>query len=412
MQSTLSITQELKNLQVTLNNIGAYVFTKDTRGRYTYVNELVRELFDYPLDEILGFDDAKFFELEISDDIMINDKQVLSQGQVLEVEEKNVIAKTGEIRYYQSVKKPLYDDNNKIIGMLGVSTDITARKAMEFELKRKQELLDTVLNNVDAYIYMKDKDYKYLYLNPKLASLFKMDPEEVVGKREEDFLSEEDTAHFRQMDRKVFKTGDVQSGEEEFTTPDGILHHYWSTKVPIKDKDGKIESYIGISTDITQLSTTDALTGINNRRTLDIEIKKIYSLYKRARHHYSIIMADIDYFKHVNDKYGHFEGDKALQIVSKTIQKYIRSTDIFGRWGGEEFLVICPNTKIEDASHLAEKLRREIEKISSELDYQLTLSFGISRAEEDDIDAYSIVKRADEKLYEAKESGRNRVVYL
>ncbi|MEA2072336.1 MAG: diguanylate cyclase, partial [Campylobacterota bacterium] len=399
MQNSLS--QELKNLQTTLNNIGAYVFTKDTKGKYTYVNELVRELFDYPLDEIIGFDDSKFFELEVSDDIKINDEKVLSEGKVLEVEEKNVMVKTGEIKYYQTVKKPLYDDNNKIIGMFGVSTDITARKEMEFELKRKQDLLDTVLNNVDAYIYMKDQDYKYIYLNPKTASLFKMDPEDVVGKREEDFLSKEDAEHFRQLDAKVFKTGDVQSGEEEFIASDGVLHNYWSTKVPIKDKDGKIRSYIGISTDITQLSTTDALTGIHNRRTLDIEIKKIFSHYKRNKHNYCIIMADIDHFKQINDRYGHFEGDTALQILSKTIQKNIRSTDVFGRWGGEEFLLVCPDTKIENASHLAEKLRYEIEKLSSKLDYQLTISLGVSKSTEDDTDAYRVVKRADKNMYRA-----------
>lgn len=417
MQSDLSknheeLVQEVKNLQVTLNHIGAYVFMKDLEGKYTYVNELVRILFDQPIEEIIGYDDSKFFSLELSSDVKKNDQKVMTEGKVIELEEKNIIAKTGEVKYYMTVKKPLFDDNKNIIGMFGVSTDITERKQMEFELKRKQELLDTVLNNIDAFIYMKDRDYRYLYLNPKTANLFGAQPSEIVGKTEEDFLAKKDVDHFRKMDLQVFETGNLQNGEEHFTASDGTVSHYWSIKVPLKDNEGKVNSYIGISTDITQLSTTDALTNINNRRTLDIELNKIFSLYKRYQHPYCIILCDIDYFKQTNDIYGHFEGDKVLQIVSKTIQNEIRATDICGRWGGEEFLIICPDTQLENAVSLAEKLRKKIEKVHDEFDCHLTtMSFGVSQSQKKDKNLYDIVKRADKAMYKAKESGRNQVVY-
>jgi len=125
---------QLKNFQDIMQNMGAYVFTKDLEGKYTFVNELVRELFDYPLEEIIGFDDSKFFSLELSNDIKINDRKVMSEGIVIESEEKNIIAKTGETRYYLSVKKPLFDDEKNIVGMFGVSTDITEQKRSERHL--------------------------------------------------------------------------------------------------------------------------------------------------------------------------------------------------------------------------------------------------------------------------------------
>lgn len=129
---------QVKNLQDILGNMGAYVFTKDLEGKYTFVNELVRELFDFPLEEIIGFDDSKFFSLELSNDIKINDRKVMCEGIAIETEEKNIIARTGETRYYLSVKKPLFDNKKNIIGIFGVSTDITEQKLSE------QKLLETI----------------------------------------------------------------------------------------------------------------------------------------------------------------------------------------------------------------------------------------------------------------------------
>ena len=123
-------------------------------------------------------------------------------------------------------------------------------------------------------------------------------------------------------------------------------------------------------------------------------------------------MGDIDHFKKINDKHGHFEGDKALQIVSKTLQDHIRSTDIFGRWGGEEFLIVCYDSKLEDANIVAQKLRIEVENLSSKLGYGMSMSFGVSESKLEDTDPYMVVKRSDENMYKAKRAGRNQVVAL
>jgi len=152
----------------------------------------------------------------------------------------------------------------------------------------------------------------------------------------------------------------------------------------------------------------DTLTQVYNRamfdKQLDIEIKK--SL--KEREELSMIMLDIDHFKRVNDQYGHTVGDEVLIGLSALIGKGVRSDDFFARWGGEEFVILLPNTGREGALKLAESLRKEIASHRFSGDIFLTCSFGVASTEgEADV---SLFRKADEALYKAKLQGRNRVV--
>jgi len=163
------------------------------------------------------------------------------------------------------------------------------------------------------------------------------------------------------------------------------------------------------NTQLEILSNTDKLTGIHNRLKLDDILEQEKKLFDRDQLPLSIIMFDLDHFKHVNDNYGHKRGDEVLKSIAKIVTRGKRETDIFGRWGGEEFLLICHDTDIIGARHLAEKLREAIDAYEFPEIISLTASFGVAQFEKYD----SIVKvfdKADKALYEAKEQGRNRVV--
>ena len=155
----------------------------------------------------------------------------------------------------------------------------------------------------------------------------------------------------------------------------------------------------------------DPLTGLRNRRGLHAHYERriaTLKIYERA----SIIMCDIDHFKHVNDTYGHNAGDEVLKYVANLLQNSIRIDDGAFRWGGEEFILLLPHKSSSEAVILAERLRGLIEEsvIPFEgTDIKITMSFGVTEAHRDD-DMDSFVKRADEALYEAKETGRNKVV--
>ncbi len=161
--------------------------------------------------------------------------------------------------------------------------------------------------------------------------------------------------------------------------------------------------------ELTRLSILDALTKLYNRRHLDKSLASVLELAKRYETPFSIILLDIDDFKEINDTFGHNEGDKVLISISKVLKQHSRENDVVGRWGGEEFLIICPHTKMEGARHLAELLCSMIDKELHAGDINVTASFGVAEyAQEPSV--YKLITRADDALYKAKGSGKNRVV--
>ena len=158
------------------------------------------------------------------------------------------------------------------------------------------------------------------------------------------------------------------------------------------------------------MAHTDNLTGIINRyrgvELLESEIVRA----KRYEKIFSIIFFDIDNFKKINDTYGHHMGDKVLIKVAESIDGALRSTDALIRWGGEEFLILLPETSLHDAVHLAQKLRKRIEQRDSGIPIPVTASFGVTEWDRDQsLDI--LISRADSKMYEAKREGRNRIAY-
>ncbi|WP_372882452.1 diguanylate cyclase [Psychromonas sp.] len=168
----------------------------------------------------------------------------------------------------------------------------------------------------------------------------------------------------------------------------------------------KIEAY---TKKLKMLSITDSLTGLYNRYQLDNVLLSELNRAQRYNKTFSIIMLDLDKFKQINDTYGHQAGDDVIQELAKILRDNIRSSDIAGRWGGEEFMIICPETELQGAQQFAEKIRKIIELHEFSAIDGMTSSFGVAAFRNgDDIDR--IMKRADQALYRAKNNGRNRVL--
>ena len=164
----------------------------------------------------------------------------------------------------------------------------------------------------------------------------------------------------------------------------------------------------GANAQLIKLSSTDTLTQLANRYFLNSILKQAISSSQRYNRPLSVIMIDLDHFKRVNDIFGHIAGDTVLQASAAILRENCRESDTVGRWGGEEFLIICPETTKEEAAHLAEKLRALIPSQSMIYAHNQTASFGVSSYEDSDTQE-SIVIRADEALYRAKNDGRNCV---
>jgi two-component system cell cycle response regulator len=166
---------------------------------------------------------------------------------------------------------------------------------------------------------------------------------------------------------------------------------------------------------LERLATFDSLTGLYNRRAVLGRLDELINLANRYKEDFSLSMLDIDHFKKVNDHYGHLTGDEVLEEIAVLIRRNIRETDIVGRYGGEEFIIILPKTNLASAWVVAERLRSIIEKTkmkdSAGNAFAITVSQGLVGWERDE-DAASLISRADEALYKAKEKGRNRVQIL
>jgi diguanylate cyclase (GGDEF)-like protein len=162
------------------------------------------------------------------------------------------------------------------------------------------------------------------------------------------------------------------------------------------------------------LANTDELTGLINRRQLYVLINREVTRSNRYQRELSFIMFDIDFFKNINDTYGHEIGDLALKHISSILVSHCRNEDSACRYGGEEFLVMLPETGIEEASEMAERIRNQFEEtvlMHGEISIKITASFGVSNYQQDknNNSVHMAIKLADDAMYDAKESGRNRV---
>jgi diguanylate cyclase (GGDEF)-like protein len=163
--------------------------------------------------------------------------------------------------------------------------------------------------------------------------------------------------------------------------------------------------------EIHLLATTDSLTGIANRREFTAILSKEMGRAKRYATPMSLVMYDVDYFKRVNDSFGHDVGDAVLRAITGIAKDNIRADDVEARWGGEEFMVLMPQSDLQAAVNAAEKLRLAIASHDFDKAGRLTVSFGVAEFEPQD-DLNSLLKRVDDALYRAKELGRNRVEAL
>ena len=180
----------------------------------------------------------------------------------------------------------------------------------------------------------------------------------------------------------------------------------------VKERTNELEN---VNHKLAELSTTDALTGVRNRRYFDQMLEREFNRARREREQLSILMLDIDFFKRVNDDYGHQVGDDALRQVSKVLRKIIhRTTDLIARYGGEEFAIILPNTDVSGAYLVAEKIRENIaeQKLKADgIEFSISVSIGLMGDEPSSGDSSDYwLKEADDALYKAKDEGRNKVV--
>lgn len=196
------------------------------------------------------------------------------------------------------------------------------------------------------------------------------------------------------------------------STPVNYVESAFETVILLVLAFGVIRGTMGLLNRIEELAMFDPLTKLMNRGFFKEFLQREVNRSARFQRPFSLIMGDVDHFKWVNDRHGHECGDQVLQHIARILQKNLRSEDVICRWGGEEFLFLLPETTLDKAMEVAEKLRFKIEQNPLCLNNQnipVTMSFGIATQVSGDRNPSNCINQADRRLYEAKKNGRNQV---
>ncbi len=310
------------------------------------------------------------------------------------------------------------------------------------ELRFFKAVWDNSEDNLFIVLKAQDGDFITERTNPALVKLFQFTPEQASGASLKSLLPTEAFQKIAQRYNECLQKNAPVHYEEVHVIDDSGEARYWETMLlPIIDKQTGAQRIFGISREFTRLkrideqlkltnekleekvkartkeleealqkmekiSIYDKLTKLYNRHKLDNELNKEIDFAKRCGNCFGLILMDIDNFKIINDSLGHVLGDKVLVEFADVFKRSIRQTDIAGRWGGDEFLIIVPKASKETILHLAKTLQKNIKQHKFQKVGFLTLSIGGAVYRDSD-DADSIIQRADKGLYRSKDKGKD-----
>lgn len=341
--------------------------------------------------------------------------------------------------YHNQPKKPTDFELKLIMTYAHLASVAIEKELNEKEIKQREYQLSQLFNNALVGLMYITGDRVLISANERLAEIFGYDdPEEMVGiSMRQIHLSEKRFREFGKKNFEALRDKEIFNVEYQLKKKDGTatwcelsgkaLDHnlpadlskgvLWTIsdinirkklEEKVKERTKEIEAK---NLQLKTLASTDHLTGLYNRSQLDKTLEEKFKYCRRYNSTVGVIMIDIDFFKQVNDQYGHQVGDTILREFADLLTCCSRETDIIGRWGGEEFLIVVNNIDKENLIKLAEKLRVRVETHTFPFLKHKTASFGTALYHPDD-EINELVARADKALYNAKNNGRNRVEFL
>jgi diguanylate cyclase (GGDEF)-like protein/PAS domain S-box-containing protein len=381
-----------------------------------FVSPNVMELFGYTAEDFLS-GRVRYDQVVHPEDLPRVAKEVefhtANRSPSWTHEDYRIITKEGKIKWVLDHTVPLLDERGEVVGYYGYLIDIT-------EKHEKEEIFRVLAEaNPHGVLLYDFESNKIMYANRSITRISGYSMEELLSM--EDPLSFIDPLTLRRAEEAIERRKGGYKGLISYRirvrTKGG--KYKWlklsSVVVSYRGKPVSVITLVDISKEVSrekrlvELATRDQLTGIFNRHALIEHFEHLIAQAERYNAVFSILMFDIDNFKRINDTYGHILGDKVLKEVAKATKGVLRRSDLFGRWGGEEFVVLLPMTS--DPSSPAEKVRQAVESCGLCQEVGVTVSVGATAYRSgDSLD--SMVARADEALYIAKKQGKNRVVVL
>ena len=384
------------------------IFVVDLNGKLIDGNPRALDLLGYTREDVPSFSISDLITEDQMPQYLLHLEDILSSGNQKLMGEFSLKHKDGSLIHLETNAAAIYR-NGTIHSIQGVARNITSRKQMEEDVKQKWE----ALKNAPIGIYIV-QNKKFVWTNLRFSQEVGYTEKELIGMEAMDLVVPEDRDVLRENMVLMLKEKSEHPFEYRTIGPNKKKERWVRGEVVSTTFNGR-RAVLGYYSDIDKLMTqniTDSLTGLYNRRYIFQLAEQMVENSNRYDHPLSFAIFDVDHFKDYNDRFGHTEGDKALAKVGQITRTATRKVDISGRYGGEEFCVILPNTLIDSGVRVARRLKGAIEKETKRTDLisGLTISVGVAQLKPR-WSFIDLINEADEKLYNAKITGRNRVVF-
>jgi len=397
------------------NTITDYIFIEDMQGKILHANKAAIYNLGYSINELYNMNIMKLHPQD-TDTFYTIFNQIYSNN--LKSYQMNLIGKNNiTIPVETRVWKGKWNSKDCIFQ---ISKDLTK------EQEALQKFTKIFKNNPALMALCNSDDHKFVDVNTSFVEKLGYSYEEIIGKNAKELNLFPNQNKHTKTTNKLYNSGNINKIEQEVRCKNGdILHGLFSGEVI--ESEGKQYS-LTVMIDITEqkkmekqlkeISIRDSLTNIYNRRYIFELLESYIEKYKNESFNFSIAILDIDFFKDINDKYGHVIGDYVLIEFTKTVNQKLSNNQTLGRYGGEEFIILSSNENKETTAIRINQILQKMNKTSFNIknnNIKFTFSAGISDSihlEKNDISIDKIINISDERLYIAKRTGRNKVVYF
>ncbi|MBB4570759.1 diguanylate cyclase (GGDEF)-like protein/PAS domain S-box-containing protein [Rhizobium leucaenae] len=429
-----AFTVERDILRAALTQAPDFYYVKDHKSRFLVANlNVARDHGRTKSSEMVGLTDFDLYPRDMAQAFFDREHEIMSTGIPMVDFEEPFVIQDGRERWFLTSKVPLRDRRGELIGLAGVTRDITEKKRLIQEAVDSKNVLLQAMAEMSDGLAMFSPDGKLVFCNDQYRAAF---PRSGYARQPGAHISDIVRAVVRNAER-IDVNPDVSeewiqaSAAQLFLTRDTEIPLFDGRWLSLRTRLASDGSALVVVSDITSmkhseeqlkqlaqkmtgLAYTDALTGIANRRVFDEVILTEFARARRGGSPLSMLLIDIDHFKSYNDSYGHLEGDKCLKAIGDVLRSVVvRTSDLAARFGGEEFAIVLPGTDGDGALALAELLRSALHRLAiphrASSKSIVTTSIGVATMSDGSVfaSAAELVEAADQALYDAKTKGRD-----
>jgi len=396
-------------------NTSDVIWTMDQDLNFTYVSAASLRIFGEPpeafnmktiIDRIIPEDQEK--AIAFFSDMLAWTKKKEGQKDEPQILECRYTKANGEALWISISANGTRDQQGTIAGISGTVRDIDYLKKIEIENNRQTALIVSIIDSIPDLIFYKDVEGRYKGCNDAFAEFCGRPKNDILGKTDHELFSVAEADWFRHIDMKMVAEKTQRQDEEMVTYPDGSKRMLDTLKTPYWSLDGIVEGIVGVSRDITErkqkdeeihyVAFHDYLTGLYNRRFYEEELHRLDVPRNLPL---TVVMGDVNGLKLVNDSFGHDCGDLFLQKVAQLIKLNCRTDDIIARFGGDEFVMLLPNTTAAGAEIILERIHESLSKENIN-GVALSVSFGRQTKINADEAIELITKGAEDNMYRNK----------